>query len=78
MNTELLKAGGSNPELTRRGAMIELLEDLPFRQISIPNIEMEPQAEPLLIAYFFDLRTIAGSSRNSIWQCGSNRKPPRR
>ncbi len=33
------KAGGLNPELTRRGAMIELLEDLPFRQNSRPNIE---------------------------------------
>jgi hypothetical protein len=31
--TGFQKAGGSNPELTRRGAMIELLEDLPFRQI---------------------------------------------
>lgn len=28
-----MEEDGLNPELTRRGAMIELLEDLPFRQI---------------------------------------------
>ncbi len=59
----------SNPELTRRGAMIELLEDLPFANQHLQFIN-ESQQCPLPIRYFpvIFFLGIAGSSRKSIWQ----------
>lgn len=65
-NSQESKAGGLNPELTRRGAMIELLEDLPFRQNSRPNIEESIWDGLVFITYFRGFRMTAGSSWNSM------------